>query len=160
LITLCSIYDLTRDPRHLAAADRIVDYVLRCQDQKSGGWTSPASYTPYRGSSSAFINFLSRGLGYYAELTGDTRVANSLAMAGRWAIDDRKSPLGYAEVVAVSTSHSDQWGRLSQAARKDLDASFGGKEVPASSVGGANPRELAHAIIRYNRLMGAVQKAQ
>jgi hypothetical protein len=163
LVTLCSIYDLTRNPKHLDAAHRIVDYVLRCQNPKTGGWTRPIYETPpYRGSTSSFANTLCRGLDYYLSLTGDSRVRDCLERAGAWVAADTMSLLAYAEVAAVSAKSISSAKLIEARAVKDLTALFPEKDVAGlkieKSVITTVPRNMPFQVMGYSRLMGVLTK--
>lgn len=160
LVTLCSVYDLTHERKHLDAANRIVDFVLRCQDPQSGGWTRPIYETPpYHGSTPSFADVLCRGLDYYWGLTGDRRVEGALALASDWVAAMPGNALGYAEVAALSEKFSKNPKDLAARMRKEFAARFPDKADANSGGVSTNPRVFAAQVIMYNRLIGALEKA-
>lgn len=78
ILTLASVWDLTRRPEHLAALNRLVDFALRVQDPKLGCWSTPFYEEPvHHRPSPDYSGLLFRGLYTYWQQTGDARVARA-----------------------------------------------------------------------------------
>jgi hypothetical protein len=78
ILTLATVWDLTRRPEHLAALHRLVDFTLRVQDPKLGCWSTPFYEEPvHHRPSPDYSGLLFRGLYTYWQLTGDERVARA-----------------------------------------------------------------------------------
>jgi hypothetical protein len=75
ILTLASVWDLTRDPAQLNALNRLADFALRVQDPKLGCWSTPFYEEPvHHRPSPDYSGLLFRGLYTYWQLTGDARV--------------------------------------------------------------------------------------
>ncbi len=83
ILTLASVYELSRDPAHWRALNRLVDFALRVQDPKLGCWSVPNYEEPARHyPSPAWGAVLPQGLYRYWQLTGDERVAQAFRRLG------------------------------------------------------------------------------
>jgi len=88
ILTLASVYELTRDPSRLRALHRLVDYALRVQDPKLGCWSTPRYESPAYHRVSPNSGGLSyRGLHLYWQLTGDRRVRQAFERLGSFLLD-------------------------------------------------------------------------
>jgi hypothetical protein len=83
ILTLAAVCELTHDPAHRLALDRLVDFAVRVQDPKLGCWSVPNYEEPSRHyPSPAWGAVLPRGLHRYWEMTGDERVARAFRRLG------------------------------------------------------------------------------
>ncbi len=83
ILTLASVYEVTRDPGHRRALNRLVDFALRAQDPKLGCWSTPFYEEPaYHRPSPYWGAVLLRGLHLYWEMTGDARVTRAFRRLG------------------------------------------------------------------------------
>ncbi len=89
LIHLSAGAMVLRDPRYLAAADRLVAMILERQ-RLDGSWRRVLKsdhcgcYPPHTGNAGFMIGVLMEGLGSYLQITGDPRVEDSIRRAGRF----------------------------------------------------------------------------
>jgi hypothetical protein len=88
ILTLASVYELTRNPAHLRALNRLVDFALRVQDPTLGCWSVPSYEQPvYHRPTQYWSAMLLRGLHLYWQMTGDTRVARAFGRLGDFYLE-------------------------------------------------------------------------
>ena len=103
LIAICALYDLTRDPVYLRAADKIASIAMKEQKFKQGGaWPHPLpaghaiGYKNPTGNCCFLIGILLNGLKNYHEVSNNPDAARSIIAGAKWfstAWDD--SALGW-----------------------------------------------------------------
>jgi len=97
LILSMAMYRATNEPFHLNAAHIVVERVLERQTS-DGGWQRQMApghcrdLPRHRGNAGFMVGVLMSGLKYYHEVTGDERVADSIAKAAHFVIDDTWVP--------------------------------------------------------------------
>jgi hypothetical protein len=150
ILTLASVWDLTRRPEHLAALDRLVDFALRVQDPRLGCWSTPFYEEPvHHRPSPDYSGILFRGLYTYWQLTGDARVARAFNrledfLLGRHPLETRRylRPESYYRQTivnvgvpcALSATFSSDPGPLIELGLKELERGFPAGEVKAVGV--------------------------
>ncbi|MCK5802793.1 MAG: hypothetical protein KAI66_08175 [Lentisphaeria bacterium] len=88
ILTLASVYELTRDPVHLQTLNRLVDFALRVQDPKLGCWSVPSYEQPaYHRPTQYWAAMLLRGLHLYWQMTGDERVVSAFQRLGNFYLE-------------------------------------------------------------------------
>jgi len=88
ILTLASVYELSRDPAHLRVLNRLVDFALRVQDPKLGCWSVPFYEEPaYHRPSPHWGAVLLRGLQRYWQMTGDRRVLHAFRRLGGFYLE-------------------------------------------------------------------------
>lgn len=152
ILTLASVYELTRDSRYLHAIHRLVDYSLRVQDPKLGCWSTPCYESPAYHRVSPSGGLFYRGLYSYWELTGDKRVEQAFQRLGdfllgrhpsetrrylRRGAHERRQFSSLAEAHALATLFSRNPGPLITAGEERLLAAFPPGEGKTLGVRGA-----------------------
>lgn len=170
ILTLASVYELTRDPLHLRALDRLVDYAVRVQDPRLGCWSTPYYESPaYHRPSPTWGSMLYRGLHGYWELTGDRRVEQAFLRLESCLLDlhraetrhhlrtgsyDRTNFVFVAEAVALASLFSS-----SPRALLDKGTAMLLSEFPAGTPKPVGVRGLPGMLCGASRLVGAVARA-
>ncbi len=165
LTTLCLLYQHTRDPRLLTTARRIVDYLHRCQMPGRGCWEAMTPHElPWRGGC-VFAFTIFRGLGLFAELTGEPEPAADRVLAGRWLLGELWRP-GDRYLYEQCPAHEPgtdvgflHWGSLA-----DLTGSTGDPLYLLLALDGLdlrlrNPARLAADMARCQWGNGTLQQA-
>ncbi len=93
LIALSAIYRATHDPRQLAAARAVAEWVFKWQDPIRGVISVPISEQPsYEGGTSFMHGILGRGLGRYYDISGDPRAKASIIGIANWLTTEAMGP--------------------------------------------------------------------